>query len=306
MKKLISVFMMTAFSFSVFAQGAETEKGFLSDPFGSPMLPFYALIALIVLVIVLILIVAVYMIRVLNTLAESAAKERAERLGIAYKPRPSFWSKFVQSMNASVPLEQEKNIELDHDYDGIRELDNHLPPWWKYLFYATVVWGVVYIVVYHFTDSLPLQEDEYQNEVALAEAQKQEFLASQPKVVIDENALIYSKDDAIIAKGRELYSINCSPCHKPDGGGSIGPNLTDEYWLHGGDIKSIYSIVKNGVPEKGMVSWAAVMSPQQLRDVSFFVMSLQGTNPPAAKEPQGDLFQSAPAATDSLKARASL
>src|SRR5688572_30001122 len=178
------------------------------------------------------------MIKVLSILGLEWEKQRAEKLGVEYKPRPSLWSRFSQKMNASIPLEQEKEIELDHNYDGIKELDNHLPPWWKYLFYFTIVWAVVYLIVYHVTDTLPLQEDEYQNQIVQAEEVKRKYLATQPKLQIDENSLSYSKDDAIIAKGKELYTINCTPCHKADGGGSIGPNLTDEYWIHGGDIKS--------------------------------------------------------------------
>lgn len=309
MKKILSLFITMGFGLTAFAQGAEVQaKSFMDDPFSSPLLPLYALLAMIGLVIILILVVALSMIRVLNTLAEKAEIERAEKQGVVYKPKPSFWSQFAQSMNASVPLEKEKSIELDHEYDGIKELDNHLPPWWKYLFYGTIVWAGFYIAVYHFTGSLPLQIDEYQDEVSKAEEQKKQFLASQPKVNIDENTLTYSNDAAIITKGKEIYSINCSPCHKPDGGGSIGPNLTDEYWLHGGDIKNIFAVIKNGVPEKGMVSWAGVLSPEQLRDVSFFVMSLKGSNPPAAKAAQGDLFQAAPAEVkaDSTATQASL
>ena len=290
MKKLVSLFAMIVASLSVIAQPAKVE--FWSDPLNHPLTPFYALMLFLAIVIVLVMLVAVSMIRVLNTLSRKAEQERAEKLGIVYKASPSLWTRFVQQMNASVPVEQERNIELDHDYDGIKELDNHLPPWWKYLFYATIVWSVIYIFVYHFSDSLPLQDQEYRNEVAQADELKKKFLATQPKVAIDENTLSYTADAAILSAGKELYTINCAPCHKADGGGGIGPNLADEYWLHDGDIKGIYATIKNGVPEKGMVSWAGVMSPQQLRDVSFFVMSLQGSNPPGAKGPQGNIFKS--------------
>ena len=152
-------------------------------------------------------------------------------------------------------------------------------------------------------------EEEYQNEVAIAEEQKKKFLANQPKVAVDENTLTYTKDDAIIAKGKEIYSINCAPCHKNDGGGGIGPNLTDEYWLHGGGVKDVYATVKNGVPEKGMVSWSNVLSPEQMRDVSFFILSLKGTNPPGAKGPQGEVYNAgndAGVKTDTARAQASL
>jgi cytochrome c oxidase cbb3-type subunit III len=292
MKKLVTLVVLLANGLSAFAQEAKGTS-FLSDPFNHPLTPFYALIFLIVLIIILIMVVGIAMIRVVSALADRAEKERAEKQGKVYRPSPSFWDRFVQTANASVPLEHEKEIELAHAYDGIKELDNHLPPWWKWLFYGTIVWAGVYMVVYHFGGSLPLMEEEYRNEVAVAQEQRSKFLASQPKVNIDENALTYAHDDAIIAKGKEIYSINCSPCHKNDGGGGIGPNLTDEYWLHGGDVKNIFATVKNGVPEKGMVSWANVLSPEQLRDVSFFIMSIKGSNPQGAKGPQGEIFKSA-------------
>lgn len=306
-KLLTSIFLLVATGTSTFAQEAQNSS-FWSDPLSHPETPVFALMLLLVVVVILIMIVGIAMIQVLNTLSDKAERERAEKAGLAYKPRPSFWSKFVQSANASVALEDEKSIELDHDYDGIKELDNHLPPWWKYLFYATVVWAGVYVVVYHFSNSLPLMEDEYRNEVALAEEQKRKFLANQPKLEIDENALSYSADAGIISKGKEIYTINCAPCHKADGGGGIGPNLADEYWLHGGDVKNIYATIKNGVPEKGMVSWATVLSPEQLRDVSFFVMSLKGSNPPGAKGPQGEVFNAGAneVKADTLKTQASL
>lgn len=305
MKRVVAFLALWGTSFGVMAQEAR-DPTFWQDPLNHPVSPFYGLIALIGIAIFLILIVAVYLVRVLNTLSDDVARERARRQGVPYTPQPSMWQRFVKSMNASVPVAEEKGIELQHSYDGIKELDNHLPPWWKYLFYATIVWAVVYLIVYHVTDTLPLQEDEYQNQIVQAEEVKKKYLATQPKLEIDENLLSYFEDDAIIAKGKELYTINCTPCHKADGGGSIGPNLTDEYWIHGGDIKSVYSVIKNGVPEKGMISWAGVMSPEQLRDVSFFVLSIQGSDPAGAKQPQGTIFKSQTEVSDSTRTQASL
>jgi cytochrome c oxidase cbb3-type subunit III len=307
MKKFFVLTLLTMTGVSAFAQDAQS-KSFMDDPVNHPLAPLYALIFLIGIVILLILAVAIVMIRVLNTLTARVEKEAAEKVGTGYKPRPSFWSKFVQTANASVAVEDEKSIELDHNYDGIKELDNHLPPWWKWLFYGTIGWAGVYMIVYHFSNSLPLMDQEYLNEITAAEDQKRKLLADKPKVEIDENTLTYSADQAIISKGKEIYSINCSPCHKNDGGGGIGPNLTDEYWLHGGDVKNIYATVKNGVPEKGMVSWSNVLSPEQLRDVSFFIISLKGSNPQGAKAPQGEIYNtsSSEIKADTLKSQASL
>lgn len=298
------------FTISAMAHGiAPTEKDFWSAPVNHPMLPIYLVSGLALVIVILVIVVMLYVIRLINILTEQAAIEKEAKPGVNYIREPGWWQKFTQRINASVPVEQEKNIELDHDYDGIRELDNHLPPWWKWLFYGTIGWAVVYIIVFHLSDSLPLSEQEYQNEIALAEEQARKLQASQPQAAIDENSLQYTHDVAVIEKGKSVYmNNNCGSCHRNDGGGNtIGPNLTDEYWLHGGNIKNIFSTIKNGVVEKGMPAWGKAMSPQDVRDVAFFILSLQGTKPPEAKSPQGEIFkQPIVAETDSARVQAAL
>jgi cytochrome c oxidase cbb3-type subunit III len=289
MKKVFSIITLLFISGGVLAQEAPA-KTFMSDPFSDPLFPLYAVFTFMFVVALMVVLVALYILKVLNLFVRKAAEERAAKLGIVYVPEPSAWSKFWNWINDMKPVEKEAEILLDHNYDGIKELDNHLPPWWKWLFYGTIVWGAVYLVVYHWSDSLPLQDEEYQNAVAEAEAQRAKFLATQPVVVIDENALAYEANEDIIKKGKQVYAINCASCHNAQGQGGIGPNLTDEYWLHGGSIKSIYATIKNGVQEKGMIPWAPVLSPEQMRDVSFYIMSLKGTNPPDPKAPQGEIY----------------
>jgi len=293
---------------SAVAQGASGQKGFWTDPLSDPLLPVYLVTIFVFVVILLVAFVAFYLIKVLNVLTKQAEQENAAKLGIAYVPKPGLWDKFIQQVNASIPLEQEKEIELDHSYDGIKELDNHLPPWWKWLFYGTIGWGIIYIIVFHITGTLPLQKEEYSNELAIAEDQVRKFKASQPQEEIDESKLVFNKDQAIIQKGKTIFmNNNCVACHRNDGGGNgIGPNLTDNYWLHGGDVKQIFHTIKNGVVEKGMPAWGKTMSQQDVRNVTFFVMSLQGSNPANAKAPQGELFKDVPAVVDSVKAQASL
>jgi cytochrome c oxidase cbb3-type subunit III len=281
---------------SAFAQEAAESSSFWRDPLSDPLFPFYVVTAFVFLTAFLVVIVAIYMLQVLNVFIRKAAEERAEKLGIQFVQQPSLWTKFWNSINDLKPIEQDKDIMLDHNYDGIRELDNHLPPWWKWLLYGSIVWAGIYLVVYHVTGSLPLMDGEYQNEVALAEEQKAKFLASNPPVAIDESALEYVADEAILKKGRTIYVTNCASCHLADGQGSIGPNLTDDYWLHGGSITDIYTVIKNGVQEKGMIPWGPVLSPEQIRDVSFYIKSIHGTNPPNPKAPQGELYtEEAPA-----------
>jgi cytochrome c oxidase cbb3-type subunit 3 len=307
-----SLALVSAFSFTInaFAQDAPTgSKSFWDDPVNDPMAPLYVVSGFVFVVVLLVAFVAIYMIRILNLLTVQAEKEKAAKLGMAYVPKPAWWARFSQKMNDSVPIERESDIELDHNYDGIKELDNHLPPWWKWLFYGTIGWGAVYLFVFHISSSLPLSIGEYEHEVAQAEEQARLLRASQPQVVIDENKLAFSPDSVtFIASGKTVFaSNNCGSCHRPDGGGNtIGPNLTDEYWLHGGHIKDVFSTVKNGAVDKGMPAWGKVLSPQQVRDVTFYVLSLQGTRPPDAKSPQGEVFKATIVRADSSKVQASL
>ena len=288
------------------AEGAAAPR-FWADPFNHPLLPFYVVTAFLFLVIVLVILVSFYLIKILNMLTAEAEQKRAEQLGIAYAPKPTWWERVTQKMNRSVPVENESEIELEHAYDGIKELDNHLPPWWKWLFYGTIAWSFVYIIIYHFSNNLPLQKQEYENEIAMAEEQARLLQASRPQETIDETSLAYTEDNEIIEKGKAVFmNNNCGSCHRNDGGGNtIGPNLTDAYWLHGGDIKEIFHTVKNGVVEKGMPAWGKALSPQDVRNVTFFIMSLQGSNPADAKAPQGELTKTV-VKSDSTVVQASL
>ncbi len=298
-----------ATSLGAFAQAGPGSQSFWSDPLKHPMLPLFVVSAFIGIIALLLVLVMIYMIKVLNILSLDWEKQRAEKLGIAYKPRPSFWSRFAQKVNASIPLEQEKEVELDHNYDGIRELDNHLPPWWKWLFYATIAWSFVYIIAFHVMDSLPLQISEYDQEVAAAEEQVRLLRASQPVAEVDVNTLVFSKDSTtLIDHGKKVFlDNNCGSCHGVDGGGNtIGPNLTDVYWLNGGGIKNVFTTVKNGVVEKGMPAWGRTLKPQEVRDVSYFILSLQGTTPTNPKAPQGEVFKEVTVPPDSTKTQASL
>ncbi|HEX6223306.1 MAG TPA: cbb3-type cytochrome c oxidase N-terminal domain-containing protein [Chryseolinea sp.] len=307
MKKVLLSVATIMFSLLSNAQGMDTND-LIDDPTNHPLLAVYIIGGFMVIISIFLIAIAFVLVKTINTLTIEAAKEKAERTGVPYMRVPGWWDRFTQRVNASVPVEAEKNIELDHSYDGIKELDNHLPPWWKWLFYGTIGWSAIYIVVYHFSNSLPLSLEEYQIEVALADEKKRLFNAARPQIAIDENSLTFTQDAAIIEKGKSLFAeYNCGSCHRNDGGGNtIGPNLTDEYWLHGGQIKNIFSTIKNGVVEKGMPAWGKAMSPDAVRDISFFVMSLQGTNPQNAKGPQGEIFKISAEKTDSVKVQASL
>lgn len=195
----------------------------------------------------------------------------------------------LDKLNDTVELEKEEDILLDHDYDGIKELDNNLPPWWKYGFYLTILVAVVYLINYHITKTAPLQKDEYTRSIKKAELEIAEYMKHSANNV-DETTVKLLTDAADLAAGQDLFIATCAPCHGRLGEGTVGPNLTDNYWLHGGGIKDVFKTIKYGWPDKGMKSWKDDFSPIQIAQIASFIHSLQGTNPPKPKDKQGELY----------------
>ncbi|MFZ5554334.1 MAG: cbb3-type cytochrome c oxidase N-terminal domain-containing protein [Bacteroidota bacterium] len=195
----------------------------------------------------------------------------------------------MDKFNASVSLEKEKDILLDHNYDGIRELDNSLPPWWKYMFYATCIWGLIYLIHYHLLKTGSLQLQEYENEMAEGQRQVEEYNKRAANNV-DENSVTMLTDETSLNEGKNIYTEFCVACHGNSGEGGIGPNLTDDYWIHGGSVKDVFKSVKYGWPEKGMKSWQQELNPKKIHQVTSYILSLRGTNPSGAKAPQGELY----------------
>jgi cytochrome c oxidase cbb3-type subunit 3 len=219
---------------------------------------------------------------------KAAVEKESSTESITQKERePSFLRKVYLKLVDSVPVAKEKDILLDHDYDGIHELDNNLPPWWKYGFYVTIAFAFVYMIVYHVTGTGKLQKAEYEEELRVAELQRQERMKNAAEFVTEDNVSALTEADAL-GQGKEIFVKNCAACHRPDGGGQVGPNLTDEFWIHGGGIKNIFKTITYGVPAKGMISWQAQLSPKQIQQVSSYILTMQGSNPTGAKEPQGD------------------
>ncbi|MGE5106107.1 MAG: cbb3-type cytochrome c oxidase N-terminal domain-containing protein, partial [Sphingobacteriales bacterium] len=212
---------------------------------------------------------------------ESVAEEGAVEYTPA-KPKLSWWDRF----NKFRPAEQEANIDLGHNYDGIRELDNRLPPWWLYGFYVTIIFAVVYLYRSQVSHAAPSPIEEYQAAVAKAELQKEEMLKNQ-KNKVDENTVVFLADKSELEKGKSIFAANCVACHGKDAQGIVGPNLTDDYWIHGGKINDLFKTIKYGYPEKSMQSWKDLLSPVQIAQVASFIKSLRGTNPSGAKEKQG-------------------
>ena len=176
---------------------------------------------------------------------------------------------------------------LDHDYDGIQELDNDLPPWWTNLFYFTIVFAVVYMAHYHILGTGPSSSAEYENEMAAAEAK----YAAVIEQSVTSGPVEALTDEASLTEGKNIYTVNCVPCHGTQGEGGIGPTLADKYWLHGGQFSDIIGVINNGVPEKGMISWKPILNPSQIQQVASYLLTFQGTTPPNMKEPQGELVE---------------
>ena len=217
--------------------------------------------------------------RLLNEL--SPAKEKS-------KPFAFHLPKLFDNLNASVAIEKEHDILLDHNYDGIRELDNALPPWWKYSFYISIVWAFFYLGYYYFCGG-PSSRDEYVAEVQQAKIDVEEY-NKKNALNVDENN-VKMADASGITDGADIFKTNCTACHGNSGeGNQVGPNLTDDFWLHKGSINDIFKSVKYGWPAKGMKSWRADLSPVQIKNVVSYIRTLHGTKPANAKAPQGDLY----------------
>ncbi|MEM7199002.1 MAG: cbb3-type cytochrome c oxidase N-terminal domain-containing protein [Planctomycetota bacterium] len=174
----------------------------------------------------------------------------------------------------------------EHAYDGIQEFDNRLPNWWLWTFYLACIFSVFYWLHYHVLGTGPLPPERYRMEMEAAEARLAARLANQ---TIDDAVLQkLAAEPTFVEKGRQVFIANCAQCHKEDGGGNIGPNLTDEYWLHGSRPEAIYQTVINGVPAKGMVAWGPVLGPARCQQAAAYVLTLRNTHVAGGKEPQGE------------------
>jgi cytochrome c oxidase cbb3-type subunit 3 len=207
--------------------------------------------------------------------------------------------RLYKKLEGAKPIEQEGEIVLDHNYDGIRELDNKLPPWWLYGFYLTIVFAGVYLARYHIFNAPP-QAVEFQQEMEEARIALEEYKKT-AKDLVDVNTVEILVDEADLAAGKAIFNASCVACHKADGGGGIGPNLTDEYWILGGGIKNVFNTIsEGGRAGKGMVAWKTELKPSEMAQVASYVLSLQGTTPADPKAPEGEIWTDpdAPAAPE--------
>lgn len=202
----------------------------------------------------------------------------------------SGFKKLLQTLNQRPSVDEEQKLLLDHDFDGIKELNNKIPPWFMAIFYATIIWSVIYMVDFHILGSGNVQEDEYAEEVRIAEMERE--ILNRSGSLVNEETVTRLNDDIALASGKDIYIKNCAACHGMGGEGLVGPNFADDYWIHGGGIKNIFKTVKYGVPQKGMISWQTQLDPTQMQEVSSYIMTLRGTNPPNQKGPEGKKWDS--------------
>lgn len=201
----------------------------------------------------------------------------------------SGWKKFIHSLTKSQDIANEEEIMMDHDYDGIKELDNVLPPWWTWGFIITILISIFYYTQVFYNSEKYKQEEEFKREMADAQAELEAYKKEHPELFKTDVELL--TDAESLAAGKKVFQTYCVACHMADGGGGIGPNLTDDHWILGGGIEKIYhTISEGGRSGKGMIAWKSSLTAEQRQQVASYVISLQGTTPANPKAPEGDII----------------
>ena len=287
--------MLSLMSENALAQAAITNAAEKMPNYGGLSAnTFYLLVAVIATEIMAILFLVFSIRRIYTELLPAKAAAVVKHSTLA-----ALWARLDKKLfTKAIPVEQEADALLDHNYDGIQELNNALPPWWKYGFIITIGFAFVYLLNFHVLGYGKNPTEEYQAEMNNAQAEKEVYEAKN-KDRIDE-AHVPMADAAGLQSGKVNFMANCVACHGANGEGGVGPNLTDDYWLHNGSLNDIYNTIKKGYPDKGMQSWATKFNPKEMSQMASFIATLKGTKPANGKAPQGDLF-SETMATDSLQ-----
>ena len=277
MKNKISLTILGVLgTLGVFAQGTEAASG------GGISTP---LLWIMYLVVGLLLLITYVLYLISRELKRYVTGESTTEEGKMYDNRSS-WEKIFQIK----PVGTDKDTLIDEPHDGIYELDNPPPPWFMFLFYGCIAIAAIYFFRFSMSDYGYTQEDEYVAEMQAAEA-KQIANVSEEELNIDESNVVALTDAVAIGAGKKIYLQNCKVCHADGGKGLTGPNLTDEFWKHGGGAKNVFKTIKYGVIEKGMASWKETLNPKKIQQVTSYILSLQGTNPEGAKGPEGEKWE---------------
>jgi len=268
---------------------------FLADSGDRPAFIKYPIIMLVLFVFLFVLVaMEILNAAIANILYQLLSEEeKQQRLFEQDHPVPlaqrAWYKNLMQKLTRSEPVENNELVMMNHNYDGIRELDNRLPPWWLYLFYGCIAFSVIYLVKYEIMGGDD-QETEFRKEMVQAKADVEKYLLTAPDQM-DENKVTQLTESADLAKGKTIYDTNCAACHRADGGGQIGPNLTDQHWIFGGSIKNLFHTITNGGRDgKGMVAWNTTLKPTEIQQVASYILTLQGSNPKDAKAAEGDLW----------------
>ncbi|MEO6914356.1 MAG: cbb3-type cytochrome c oxidase N-terminal domain-containing protein [Chitinophagaceae bacterium] len=293
--KMLSLLVLSLVTSSAFAQEGTpaVATAVAANSFGGlSATAYYGMLSLIGLEVVVILVMLLFVNQLLPK-EKPAPLVAVDKAVQTVEKKESFFSKWWKKINDFRPANEEATLLMDHDYDGIHELDNKLPPWWLYGFYACIIFSFIYLYRFHVSHSAPGTIEEYNIAMAEAETEKLAYLKTAANNV-DENSIKLLTDASALAEGQKIFVVNCAACHGAEGQGVVGPNLTDDYWLHKGSVKDIFKTIKYGYPDKGMKSWNEDFSPLQMAALASYVKSLHGTKPANPKEPQGDLFKDEP------------
>ncbi len=258
-----------------------------------PAVIAYPEVALFLSMVLLILISVEMVLYAIERLMLRTMTEEAQERYWAEKNKSFQWKfgqRIYRALTRSRSIQEEETIVMDHNYDGIRELDNVLPPWWVYLFYVTILFGAVYLIRFHVVKEYN-QTEEFEMEMARAEKEIEEYKKNS-KNLVDASTVELLTDASDLKAGEAIFESKCVACHMADGGGGIGPNLTDQYWILGGGIKNVFKTVSEGGRDgKGMVPWNTSLSPLEIAQVSSYVLGFQGTTPANPKDPEGELYE---------------
>ena len=252
-----------------------------------PMISLFLAVFLFLLIAIEITVSAID--NVMYQILSEGQKQKVDAVNSLSFKESDWYKNIMKKLTRTVPMESEGQLLLDHDYDGIKELDNVLPPWWVYLFYGCIVFAVIYLVRFEILGA-PDQEMELKNEMAQAKIEVAEYMKNAPDMM-DEETVTLLTDAPSLAEGKTIFTNNCAACHRADGSGQIGPNLTDNHWILGGGIKNIFHTLEHGGRDgKGMISWKGTLKPTEMQKVASYVISLQGSNPKDAKVAEGEIW----------------